>query len=219
VNRTAWLGIAGAALVVGAACHDSVGVGACFEPNVSGYQYSLASDTGFVFRWPGAYMPVRVYAEPVGELQANTVAAMQLWANAFRCGELSLVTVTDSTQADIIVRNPLTLPLAATAVVMAADSVGACRGVTQFDTASTALSGPMRAFVAPVSADPVAVAGCYHFVTAHELGHALGLLSHSPDTGDLMFPLPRHRVLTANDRVTIQMLYHATPTIGPPPRQ
>ncbi len=213
---------AGAAgLAAAIACHDTTGTSACFEPNASGYQFSLAADTGFVFRWPGSYMPVRVYAEDVGELQANTAAAMQLWVNAFRCSELSMVTVTDSTKADIIVRNPAFLPPVAGAVVVAADSVGACRGVTTDSTFTglSTLAEPVRVFVAPVSVDSAAVAACYHFVTAHELGHALGLLSHSPDTLDIMYTQPRRRVLSEADKFTIQVLYHAAPTIGPPPRQ
>lgn len=206
-------------LAVAAACRDTTSASACFEPNASGYRFSLAADTTAVFRWPGAYLPVRVYAENVGELQANTAAAMQLWVNAFRCSELSMVTVTDSTKADIIVRNPVALPPLAGAIILAADSVGACRGVTVFDQVGAALDSAVHAYVAPVSADPVAVASCYHFVTAHELGHALGLLSHSPDTADIMFTQPRRRVLSDADKFTIQVLYHATPTIGPRPRQ
>lgn len=216
--RRGWWIAASAALVVGVACSDNVGPGACFEPNVSGYGFSLASDTAFIFRWPASYLPVRVYAEPVGELQDNTVVAKQLWENAFRCGELRMTLTSDSTQADIIMRNPPVLPPAAGAVVVAADSVGACRGVTQFDTLNTALDAPMHVYVSPVSTDSVAVAGCYHFVTAHELGHALGLLSHSPDVADLMYPQPRRRSLTPADKYTIQQLYHTTPTIGPRPR-
>ncbi|MBI1722594.1 MAG: matrixin family metalloprotease [Gemmatimonadetes bacterium] len=201
-----------------AACGDNVGPGTCFEPNATSYPFSLPADSNFIFRWPGSYVPVRVYAEPAGELVANTQAAMQLWVGAFRCNEFAMQMVTDSTRADIIVRNPPVLPPAVAAFVVAADSVGACRGVTEFDTAQSALDAPMRVYVSPVAFDSAAVAACYRFVTAHEIGHALGLLSHSPDPADLMHTQPRRRLLTAADRYTIQRLYHTTPTIGPPPR-
>jgi len=220
----------GAALLWGAsvlallaACHEGVGPGACFEPNAQPYNFDLNGDTTFVFHWPSSYMPVRVYAEPTGNLPANVQVAMQLWVGAFRCRELSLTTATDSTHADIIVRNPVSLPLAPRGShVMRGDSVGACHGVTQFelDSAGTALAGPMRSYVAPFpGADSAAVTSCYHFVTAHELGHALGILSHSSDTADLMFASPRHRFLTEDDRYTIQLLYHTASKLGPPPRQ
>ncbi len=132
--------------------------------------------------------------------------------------------VTDSTRADIIVRNPPTLPLAARSAVrsMHADSVGACHGVTQFatDSDTTALVGPMRSYVAAFAGtDSAAAAACYHFTTAHELGHALGLLSESPYAGDLMYAVPTRSVLTESDRYSIQILYHINSKIGPPPRQ
>jgi len=208
-----------AAAAVAAACHDNVGPGACFEPNGEAYDFAINGDPALVFHWPASYNPVRVYAEPVGELPQNTQAAMDLWASAFRCGELSLTLTSDSTHADIIVRNPASLPvLSRRAVAMLADSVRACTGVTTFDTTSGRLAGPMRAFVAPRSVDTAAVRSCYQFVVAHELGHTIGLGSHSADTNDLMNPLPRRFALSERDRYTIQVLYHTTPTIGPPPR-
>jgi predicted Zn-dependent protease len=209
-----------ALLALLAACHDSVGPGRCFEPNVQAYGFALNGDTNLVFHWPASYLPVRVYAEPVGNLPANTLAAMALWVGAFRCSELSLAVAADSTHADIIVRNPPFLPLAARAAAeLRADSVGACTGVTKFDTVGTTLAGPIRSFVSPVSTDTVAVASCYHFVTAHELGHALGLFVHSADTSDLMYTTPRRRVLSAADKYTIQLLYHTTSKLAPAPRQ
>jgi hypothetical protein len=209
------------ALAVLGACHEGVGPGACFEPNAQEYGFALNADTNLVFHWPASYMPVRVYAEPTGQLPANVAAAMSLWVGAFRCHELSLTATTDSAHADIIFRNPTSLPVAQAATrVLHADSVGACVGVTHYDLDSTGttLAGPPRSYVAPFSTDSVAVASCYHFVTAHELGHALGLLAHSPDTNDLMYQEPRRRLLTEADRYTIQLLYHATSKLRPPPR-
>ncbi len=216
-----WLALAPVAAAAAlAACHDNVGPGACFEPNVTRYDFHIAGDTALVFRWPASYNPVRVYAEPAGDLPQNVQAALDLWSGAFRCGELRFAPTGDSTRADIIVRNPASLPVAAAAsrVVLRADSIRACGGVTMFDTTAGRLAGPMRAFVAPRSTDTAAVRSCYHFVTAHELGHALGLGAHSPDTNDLMNPLPRRLALSERDRYTIQVLYHTTPTIGPPLR-
>ena len=208
-----------AALVLLGACHEGVGPGRCFEPNAVAYSFALNGDTNLVFHWPGSYMPVRVYAEPAGALPANVAAGMALWASAFRCNELSYVMSTDSTRADIIVRNPPFLPSPGFAAVFRADSVNACTGVTQVDTSGTALAGPMRSFVSPLSTDSTAVASCYHFVTAHELGHALGLLAHGPDTTDLMNASPRRLALSESDRYTIQLLYHTASKLQPPPRR
>ena len=216
--------VGGAGLALLAACHEGIGPGQCFEPNTQPYNFDYNGDTSVVFHWPGSYMPVRVYAEPTGDLPANVQTAMQVWVGAFRCRELSLTTAADSTHADIIVRNPTSLPTPSprAAYRMHADSVGACQGVTQFsvDSAGAALEGPMRSFVAPFPGrDSAAVAACYHFVTAHELGHALGLLSHSPDTNDIMYSTPRRLALSQSDRYTIQLLYHAASKLGPPPRR
>ncbi len=214
-----------AALAVVSACHEGVGPGACFEPNVLAYGFALNGDTNRVFHWPSSYMPVRVWAQPAGAFPADVQLAMGLWQNAFRCGELSLTTATDSTHADIIASNPLFLPSGGlgggAGGAATADSVGACQGVTQFesDSAGTTLTGPVHLYVAPApGADSVSVASCYHFVTAHELGHALGILAHSADTNDLMYPTPHRTVLTEADRYTIQLLYHTASKIGPPPR-
>jgi hypothetical protein len=213
--------LAAGALVALAACHDGLGPGHCFEPNVQAYGFAMNGDTNLVFHWPASYMPVRVYAEPTGQLPANVGAAMSLWVGAFRCGELSLAVATDSTKADIIVRNPASLPVAqAASRAIQSDSVGACTGVTRFELDSTGprLASPIHSYVAPLSTDTVAVASCYHFVTAHELGHALGIFAHSPDTNDLMYTAPRRRVLSEADRYTIQLLYHTPSKVGPPPR-
>ena len=216
--------LGGVALAAALSCHDNVGPGACFESNAQAYPFWYGTDTSLIFHWPPSYNPVRVYAEPTGELPADVANAMALWAGAFRCRELTLTVAVDSTHADIIVRNPPTIPAARLPFMheMHADSVLACTGVTQFFTSadSTALVGPMRSYVAPYPGyDSATIASCYHFVVAHELGHALGILAESPDTGDLMYPLPYHLYLTEEDRYTIQLLYHTPSRVGPPPRQ
>ena len=216
--------VAGAALgavllAMLAACHESVGVGACYESGATAYPVHAPGDTTAVFRWPDDFQPVRFYAEPVGSLQANVDAGMQLWVNAFRCHELTLQRVSDSTTADIVIRNPGSLPPPANAITVAADSVGACRGRTDvsLDTLGR-LTRPIRVYVVPSNIDSVAVAACYHFVTAHEIGHTLGLFSHSSDPADLMYAVPRRTALSINDRYTIQLLYHVDAPVKPEPR-
>lgn len=208
------------AAALAAACHDNVGVSACFEDGLP-YSYVLNGDTTLVFRWPASHQPVHIYAEPVGDLQANVASAAARWLSALRCGELSLALVGDSTGADVIVRNPPSAPPAPptpAGIVLAADSVGACGGQTRADFDSTnTMTGPVRAYVYPIATDPTALAGCYRMVTTHELGHALGILNHSPDTTDIMYSSPRRSTLSPGDRVTFQYLHHTTPTIRPQP--
>lgn len=205
--------------VVLAACGDDQ-LSRCFESNASRYPFSLPGDTAAVFNWPAARQPVRVYAEPRLALPANVDTALGLWVNALRCGELSAQRVADSGQADIIVRNPDNLPpLAEGSITLAADSLNACRGRTDGELGpGDTLTGPLRSYIVPNTTDSTAMAACFRFVTAHEIGHALGLLQHSPWPDDLMYTQPRRRLLTLNDRYTVQTLYHRAATIAPPPR-
>jgi predicted Zn-dependent protease len=194
----------------------------CFEPDAASYGFSDPADPGASFRWARADYPVRVYAEPVGELQQHAGNAISLWLGAFRCGELGLTTWSDSNTADIVLRNPpLEPPRAATARAIAADSINACRGRTDLETPTTSadtILRPVRSYVWPVGTDQAATDACYRFVAAHELGHALGLLRHSLDTLDIMYQRPRRAALSLNDRYTIQLLYNTAPTLVAAPR-
>ena len=213
--------LAGAAALAAAACHGGEGPNSCFDSNAASYGFHLGGDTTLTFRWPAARMPVRVYTASTGEMPANAFAGMTAWVNGLRCGELSLQVSYDSTQADIIVRKVDILPAAAPGgIVLAADSVGACGGRTDgtFDSTLT-LSGPVRSYIVPILVgDSTALAGCLRMVTTHELGHAIGLLAHSPHQTDLMYVFPQRSTLSTDDRYTLQQLYHTTPTIHPAPR-
>lgn len=217
-HRATGLGLLGAALVV-AACSDST-VQECLESGATSYGYSAPGDTTVTFRWPPAYHPVRVYAEPAGNLQANVDAAISLWHGALRCGEVSMQRVADSTIADVVIRNPAQMPPAVSPVQLMADSTDACDGRTDVDlTPGNALIRPLRVYIVPASLTTADVEACYRFVTAHELGHTLGLFSHSSDLNDLMFSRPRRRALSLNDRFTLQVLYHRPAvSIAPEPR-
>jgi predicted Zn-dependent protease len=216
-------GVAGLATL--AACNDP-GISQCFESNATAYPVHLylpsnPSDTSVVFRWPDSFRPVRIYAEPVDSLQANAQRGMQLWTNGVRCGELSLQLWPDSTTADVVLRNPANLPAPPTSgLMLAADSTTACVGRTDvfLDSTLTFVVRPIRSYVSPNSIDTAAVNACYHFVTAHELGHSLGLFAHSSDPGDLMFARPSHTALSINDRYTIELLYHFDAPVKPSPR-
>jgi predicted Zn-dependent protease len=203
-----------------AACSDGR-PNTCFDSNASSYGFAVGGDTTLVFHWPASRMPVRAYAEPTGATAADVATGLQTWANGFHCREASFTIVADSAQADIIVRPVATLPPQPTrAISVGADSAGACTGRTDgtFDSSLT-LTGPVRSYIAPIPGkDSTALAGCFRMTTTHELGHALGILAHSTDPGDIMYTTPRRSTLSANDRYTLQQLYHTTPTIKPAPR-
>ncbi len=213
-----WRAAAGyvlAVAVAAAACRNDGGLSACFEPDAVAYPASLPGDSAAFFSWPASYQPVRVYAEPPASFQAHVDSGLRLWVAGFRCGELNARLVSDSTTADIVVRNPTSLP-PPQALSLHVDSTNACRGRTDLFVDSTnVVLRPIRVFLAPASVDSALIRSCYRFVTAHEIGHALGLFRHSPNPEDLMYSVPRRRLLSPSDRYTIELLYHAPPTLRP----
>jgi Matrixin len=219
-GRTIGVIVAWAGALALAACQNDGGPGRCFESGAFGYPFHVPGDTTAWFHWNAAEGAVRIYAEPASPLPANTDGAIALWAGAFRCGEIGMQRWNDSTTADVVLRTTLAAPPVAPSVrTLAADSLNACRGRTDvaLDTLGR-IERPIRSYVWPQGTDPAATEACYPFVTAHELGHALGLFLHSLDTADIMYAAPRRYALTVNDRYTIQVLYNIASVLIAEPR-
>ena len=197
-----------AVLLTAAACKDHT-LSECFDSGGTAYSIALANDTALTFRWPADHQPVKYWVEQTGTLPANVDSGLALWMGALRCGEVSVLKVTDSATADVIITNPAQMPPAFIAALHA-DSINACKGRTDpvVDDTLRLITLPIHTYVAPQGLDSAATESCYHFVVAHELGHTLGIFSHSPNADDLMNFIPKRRALTVNDRFTIQTLYH-----------
>jgi predicted Zn-dependent protease len=54
--------------------------------------------------------------------------------------------------------------------------------------------------------------------TTHEIGHALGIFTHSPDPEDLMYADPVVSTISRRDRSTAELAYHTPPTLSIEPR-
>lgn len=173
--------------------------------------------TGEIFRWPADRIPVRYFVDGQGTLPALVTHGLAVWERQFLYGEFHGVIVADSNAADVIVLWRDSVP--PDAPPDTAGAVGACAGVTTYLIDSTnTITDPLRVLIRPNPGFTLAqVAACLPRVTAHELGHSLGILSHSGGTGDLMFGSPRVATPSAVDRATAEVLYHTQPTIGPPP--
>lgn len=172
---------------------------------------------GEVFHWPSDYLPVRYFADTRGMMPSLVRTSLAAWEDQFLYGEFSGVSVADSSAADVIVIWQDSIP--PDVPPDTAGALDACDGVTSFAIDSTAITEPIRVrlrvrlgFTAPQ------VAACMRRVAAHELGHTIGILTHSPATTDLMFGIPATATPTHRDRNTAQVLYHTAPTIAPPPR-
>ncbi|HEV8305619.1 MAG TPA: hypothetical protein VGQ25_11690 [Gemmatimonadales bacterium] len=172
---------------------------------------------GAVFRWPVERLPVRYFADTAGAMAALVQEGLRAWERQFLYGEFRGVLVADSGSADVIVRWADSVP--PDVPPDTAGAVGACGGITSFLVDSTnTMTGPMRVEVSVSTGYTLAqVAACLPRVATHEVGHTLGILTHSPAVTDLMFGSPRVQTPTGRDRATVEVLYHTTPTIGPPP--
>ena len=178
----------------------------------------LSDLAGDVFRWPSDRVPVRYYSDARGMMPGLVRTGLAAWEAQFLYGEFRATLVADSTDADVIVIWQDSIP--PNVPPDTAGALGACDGVTSFVIESTGtITEPIRVQLrVRLGFSEAQVAACMPRIAAHELGHTLGILSHSPATTDLMFGTPPTATPTHRDRNTAQVLYHTAPTIAPPPR-
>ena len=174
----------------------------------------LADAAGDTFHWPPDRIPVRYFVDPRGALPRLVHNGLSAWQDQFLYGEFRAVVVADSTAADVIVRWQDSVP------ADVPPALGACDGVTTYVLDSTkTMTGPEHVSLrVRLGYTLPQIAECVRRVVTHELGHSLGILSHSPATTDLMYGTPAIERPTERDRNTAQVLYHTPPTIFPPPR-
>jgi hypothetical protein len=178
----------------------------------------LADNAGDTFHWPAERLPVRYFVDPRGALPRLARTGLSLWEQQFLYGEYRATVVPDSAAADVIVRWQDSVP--PDVAPDTAGALGACDGVTTYVLDSTkTMTGPEHvALRVRLGFTPAQVAACFRRVVHHELGHSLGILSHSPATTDLMYGTPTVETPTERDRNTAQVVYHTPSTIFPPPR-
>lgn len=207
-----------------------VTLAACSDPSIPDragvYSFAdtviISTDTTVtLFRWPTNRLPVRFWADPRGNMRFLVERAVAVWQDQFLYGELRGVVVNDSTAADVLVRWRDSVPPDVPPDTTPAPNT--CGGVTTFDYDSTglALTGPVHVSLTVLTGGPPASPGqvqaCMRRVAIHELGHSVGLLRHSGFGEDIMYGSPSVDYPSRFDRRSVEVLYHSTPTIGPPP--
>jgi len=164
------------------------------------------------FAWPGASLPVKIWAEDTLDLPAYAANGITTWQDQFLYAEFRGQMVPDSNDADIIIVAGQ-LPATAWALRSMARE---CEGGTDvpLDPSTMILTPPFHIYIDPRLEDDVpALDSCLNFTTAHELGHALGIFQHSPDPNDLMYSDPVVTAPSTRDRNTVNRAYHTPTTI------
>jgi hypothetical protein len=168
------------------------------------------------FHWPRSRLPVRVWVEDTLELGRHVQAGIDQWKAAFLYREFDAELVPDSSTADVVVRAGPPVK-SGFRVIRLASAAPECEGGTDFElpTGSSEIRPPIRVFVNP-RFDPATpgVADCLALTTTHELGHAIGILAHSPVESDIMFADPVVRELSQRDRSTAEAAYHLQPNLS-----
>jgi hypothetical protein len=189
------------------------------------YEWRFITPTGLgtadtlSFHWPRSILPVKIWTEDTLNLVTHVQNGIDRWRAAFLYGEFDAVRVADSNAADVIVRAES--PVKATDSQLASTMAPECEGGTDIlpPFGSREIQYPVRVFILP-RFDPSTpgVDECLALTTTHELGHAIGILAHSPVETDLMYFDPVVSVLSARDRATIEVAYHVEANLTAPAR-
>jgi hypothetical protein len=173
------------------------------------------------FHWPGSRLPVRVWAEDALNLAAHVQGGIDQWKGAFLYGEFDAVLVPDSALADVVVRAGPPDKGGFSVVRLESGFAPECQGGTDFElpTGSREIQLPIHIFLNP-RVDPASPGfdTCMSLTATHELGHAIGILTHSPEPSDIMYGDPTVPALSARDRTTAELAYHTEPTLTVGPR-
>jgi predicted Zn-dependent protease len=184
-------------------------------PTVAGTPDTLS------FHWPRARLPVRIWVEDSLNQISHVQSGIAQWEAAFLYGEFAAVVVSDSNTADVVVRVGSVFKGGFSITRLESALAPECEGGTDFDLpdGSSELRPPIRVFVNP-RFDPASpgVPECMALTTTHELGHAIGILAHSPEPTDIMFGDPVVPTLSSRDRRTAEVAYHTEPTLTIAPR-
>ncbi len=220
MRRSAHLGLSIAAGVLLVACAD---IAAPSRGNAYEWRRIVPSGSGvdtLSFHWAGADLPVRFWAEDSLNLPSHVQQGIAGWEAVFLYGEFSGTLVSDSSTADVIVRVGIA-PKGGFSISRLAATAPECQGATDVELtpAGNEILRPIRVYLDPRFAPgSPGIDECFALTTMHEIGHALGIFTHSPDPEDLMYADPVVSAISRRDRSTAELAYHTPPTLSIEPR-
>ena len=191
---------------------------ACDSPTVvrPEFAYDPTSLTGgLLYRWTTGAR-VRVFVEPMAAAGVDLAAAVQratiAWNAVPQAREFTLEVVANRDAADVIVYDR-SIPQPVVTGSCPFNPSGAA-GYTYFcplngraerlrPVGSTVLT---TAIVIRVDMTTTAAQAALDALVAHELGHAVGIGGHSPETSDVMYTRPSVRSPSDRDRATLRNL-------------
>lgn len=202
-------------------------VAACDAPTVpaEGPAYDPIAITGVIYHWPLG-RTIAVYVDetqsPAGaDLPGVVAEAARLWEDGLYYREFAIALVSNPSAADIVLHFRAAPRIVGTADCAPSD-IGA--GYTFFcpapgeggeelgDSVLTLplLSGAPSRVKMDIYVDGARATTRAQLlsVVAHELGHALGIGSHSDESADLMFTAPTAPRPTARDARTLRYVLH-----------
>lgn len=186
------------------------------------YEWRFIAPTGpttadtLSFHWPQARLPVKIWAEDNLNLPTHVEQGIEHWKAAFIHGEFDAVMVSDSNAADVVVRAENDGKGVFQIGRLESALAPQCGGATDIVPAIGVreIQFPVRVFVYPrfAPSDP-GFDECMALTATHELGHVIGILTHSPVATDIMYGDPTVSELSSRDRSTAELVYHVEPNL------
>jgi predicted Zn-dependent protease len=173
------------------------------------------------FHWDASDLPVRFWVENSLDLPSHVQQGIEQWEAVFLYGEFSGTLVSDSSGADVIVRIGIAPKGGFSITRLARGMAPECQGATdvELSAAGNQILRPIRIYVDPRFAPgSPGIDECMALTTTHEIGHALGIFTHSPNPDDLMYADPVVSTISRRDRSTAELAYHTPPTLSIEPR-